>query len=180
MKMKKIVAVAVMTLGLAAATQPAFAAVNRASLRNSIRERLLATISRFTRFTGKVSSPPKIKSFTGTLTITKADKTVVTIKSGDPIPQLGAGDTINVVSGTADLTIGGNDVTAGTGSNLNVTGNGVTLESGSATFGGQPLAQGGTVTDSTTPPSTQIVTGGNTPPPPPPSQQKAVVSPSTP
>ncbi|MDE2143772.1 MAG: hypothetical protein KGJ84_15295 [Elusimicrobia bacterium] len=179
MKMKKIVAVAVMTLGLVAATQPAFAAVNRETLRNLLRNRILSAISRFGGSRG--SSAPKIKSFTGTLTITKADKTVVTIKSGDPIPQLGAGDAINVVSGTADLTIGGNDVTAGSGSNLNVTGNGVTLVTGSATFGGQPLTQGGTVTDTSTPPSTHIVTGGNSqqqaPPPPPPSQNN---SPSTP
>ncbi|MFI5346034.1 MAG: hypothetical protein ACHQ51_06640 [Elusimicrobiota bacterium] len=137
---------------------------------------------------------PVLKSFTGSVTITKADKTVVTLKAGDPIPALAPGDSINVVSGDAVVSVGSNEVAAKTGANVSVTASSFQVVSGNATtLGGAPLVSGVNVSANSllmmyvVIPAPKFPTfptfnphSYNFPPPAPPTQQKNVVSPSAP
>lgn len=134
-----------------------------------------------------VQPTPQLKSVTGTVTITRGDK-VITVKAGDPMPTLEAGDKIAVVSGTADIGVGGNTVSAQTGAKVSVDSHQFTVNSGVATYAGHPIIPNATINENTplvllivTPnPAPPAVPLFRLPPPPPPDQQKTVSSPSAP
>ncbi|MBI5243441.1 MAG: FecR domain-containing protein [Elusimicrobia bacterium] len=113
------------------------------------------------------ASKAKIVSFTGTLVITLADGKKISVKPGEPIPDIPPGATITVTDGVAVVASGDQamEVKAGTSVSLSPEGTFTTAGAAPAT---------------TTEAAPTETTTMEAPPPPKPAQEMSVTSPSTP
>lgn len=110
----------------------------------------------------------KIVSFTGTLVITLADGTKISVKPGEPVPDIPPGATISVTDGVAVVTSGDQAVEVKPGTSVSLSTEGAFTTAGAAPAPAPEPAP--TPEPEPIPP----------PPPPNPAQEQATMSPSTP